>query len=102
MSDAISNFGRMSQSSTSMRSTLDKAEKQGVSKAPSGSGAPASAKTTSHDGRLSNVASKAMAEPGFDRAKVESIKQALQDGQYAINPRRIAESFVALERMIDR
>jgi negative regulator of flagellin synthesis FlgM len=41
-----------------------------------------------------------MAQPEFDRAKVESIKQAIKDGNYPVNPRRIAESFVALEKMI--
>ena len=41
-----------------------------------------------------------MAEPDFDRVKVESIKRAIQDGQYPLNPRRIAESFQALEQMI--
>ena len=35
-----------------------------------------------------------------ERAKVESIKQALRDGNYPLNPRRIAESFVSLERMV--
>jgi negative regulator of flagellin synthesis FlgM len=41
-----------------------------------------------------------MAEPDFDRAKVDSIKQAIQDGQYPLNPRKIAESFHAIEQMI--
>jgi negative regulator of flagellin synthesis FlgM len=39
-------------------------------------------------------------EPDFDRAKVEAIKQAIHNGQYPLNPRRIAESFVAIEQMI--
>ena len=39
-------------------------------------------------------------EPDFDRSKVDSIKKAIQDGQYPLNPRRIAESFVAMEQMI--
>jgi negative regulator of flagellin synthesis FlgM len=50
--------------------------------------------------QLTNVASRAMAEPDFDRVKVESIKQAIQDGQYPLNPRKIAESFHAIEQMI--
>jgi negative regulator of flagellin synthesis FlgM len=41
-----------------------------------------------------------MAEPDFDRVKVESIKQAIQYGQYPLNPRKIAESFHAIEQMI--
>jgi hypothetical protein len=39
-------------------------------------------------------------EPDFDRVKVDSIKDAIANGQYPLNPRRIAESFVALEQMI--
>jgi len=49
---------------------------------------------------LSNVAARAMAEPDFDRVKVKSIKKAIQDGQYPLNPRKIAESFHAIEQMI--
>ncbi len=49
---------------------------------------------------LSEIAQRAMAEPSFDRAKVESIKQAIQDGSYPMNSRRIAESFAAMEKLI--
>jgi anti-sigma28 factor (negative regulator of flagellin synthesis) len=31
---------------------------------------------------------------------VEAIKQAIQQGQYAMDTRRIAENFVAIEKMI--
>jgi negative regulator of flagellin synthesis FlgM len=41
-----------------------------------------------------------MQEPEFDRAKVESIKLAIQQGQYPIDARRIAENFMAIEKMI--
>ena len=50
---------------------------------------------------LSEVAKRAAAEPSFDREKVEAIKQALRDGNYPMNARRIAESFVAIEKLID-
>ncbi len=85
-----------------MRTALEKVDKKGAGRTPAPAESTPNEKAPATDVRLSNVAEKAMAETGFDRAKVESIKQALQDGQYAINPRRIAESFVALERMIDR
>ncbi len=39
-------------------------------------------------------------QPDFDRAKVEAITHALQEGDYPLNPRRIAENFVAIEQMI--
>jgi negative regulator of flagellin synthesis FlgM len=51
--------------------------------------------------QLSEVAKRAAAEPAFDRDKVEAIKQALRDGNYPMNARRIAESFVAVEKLID-
>ena len=41
-----------------------------------------------------------MQEPEFDRAKVEAIKTAIQEGKYPVDSRRIAENFVALEKMI--
>jgi len=36
----------------------------------------------------------------FDREKVETIKQAIAEGKYVIDPRRIAESFYSLERSL--
>jgi negative regulator of flagellin synthesis FlgM len=50
--------------------------------------------------KLSAVAQKAMQEPEFDRNKVEAIKVAIQQGQYPIDSRRIAENFLAIEKMI--
>lgn len=49
---------------------------------------------------LSDIAQKAMAEPAFDRNKVEAIKQALKEGNYPLNARRIAEGFVSMEKLI--
>jgi len=49
---------------------------------------------------LSNVSKRVAEEPSFDSVKVASIKQAIQDGQYPLDPRRIAESFHAIEQMI--
>jgi negative regulator of flagellin synthesis FlgM len=50
---------------------------------------------------LSETARRTMADPSFDRAKVDAIKAALREGTYPLDSRKIAESFVALERMID-
>ena len=104
MTDSISSYGRRIQTEASRREALDKAAAKATpSLLEEAAGKPAPAKVGGgHDElQLSNVAQKAMAEPDFDRAKVESIKQAIQDGQYQINPRKIAESFLAVERMID-
>jgi negative regulator of flagellin synthesis FlgM len=104
MTDAISNFGQRAQSDASLRSALDKVNRKSgsSSSAATETAAPtSSAKAPGPDElHLTNVAARAMAEPDFDRAKVESIKQAIQDGQYPLNPRKIAESFHAIEQMI--
>jgi negative regulator of flagellin synthesis FlgM len=50
---------------------------------------------------LSETARRSMADPTFDRAKVDAIKAALRDGTYPLDSRKMAESFVALERLID-
>jgi negative regulator of flagellin synthesis FlgM len=104
MTDSISSYGRRVQTEASRRDALDKAAAKATpSLLEEAASKPAPAKLGGgHDQlQLSNVAQKAMAEPDFDRAKVESIKQAIQDGQYQINPRKIAESFLAVERMIE-
>ena len=50
---------------------------------------------------LSDVAKKALEkEPSFDRAKISAIKQAIQEGNYPLNTRRIAENFIAMESVI--
>ncbi|MFY8016326.1 MAG: flagellar biosynthesis anti-sigma factor FlgM [Limnohabitans sp.] len=104
MTDAISNYGQRAQSDASLRSALDKVNRKNGSSSSAPAEAPASTSSAKAPGpdelHLSNVAARAMAEPDFDRAKVESIKQAIQDGQYPLNPRKIAESFHAIEQMI--
>ena len=101
MSDPISNYGRMTQSNAAARSAIEKVDPKGTSAASAKEeSAPAKVSPGADKISLSNVAQKVMAQPEFDRAKVESIKQAIKDGNYPVNPRRIAESFVALEKLI--
>jgi flagellar biosynthesis anti-sigma factor FlgM len=50
---------------------------------------------------LSEVGREAMAAEPFDQAKVDAIKDALRQGNYPLDSRRIAESFAAIERLID-
>jgi negative regulator of flagellin synthesis FlgM len=104
MTDAISNYGQRAQSDASLRSALDKTNRKNSSSTSGSQPAAAPAAAARSGGpdelRLTNVAARAMAEPDFDRAKVDSIKQAIQDGQYPLNPRKIAESFHAIEQMI--
>ena len=104
MSDAISNYGRMSQSNAAVRSAIEKVDKKSSSAAQAKDEPKQQALEKSSAGAdkvsLSNVAQKVMEQPDFDRAKVESIKKAIAEGNYPVNPRRIAENFVALEKMI--
>lgn len=85
------------------KSTLDKAKRKSLESNDAAAASPAKAKPTvsgQDQLQLSDVAQKAMAEPAFDRQKVEQIKQALKDGNYPLNSRHIAESFVAMEKLI--
>jgi negative regulator of flagellin synthesis FlgM len=104
MNDAISNYGRMTQSNAALRSTIDKVEKRSPSAAKAKEDlAPSMDKATSAGAdklSLSNVSQQVMAQPDFDRSKVDAIKQAIKDGNYPVNPRRIAENFVSLEKLI--
>jgi negative regulator of flagellin synthesis FlgM len=107
MNDAISNYTRMPQSTPALNTSVDK-NTQAATAQPAAPASPeaatqataAVATTVASNVNLSNVAQKALAQPGFDRAKVESIKQAIKNGSYAIDPRRIAQSFVALEQVL--
>jgi len=98
MTDSISKlYGSPSLDKATLDKTKRKAVDTGEKSLPTSVKAPSSSKD---EVVLSNITQKAMAEPAFDRSKVEAIKQAIQDGNYPISSRRIAESFVAIEKMI--
>jgi len=110
MTNAISQYGRLAQPEGFSRTAADKTAKKTGSLASTASSAesapaltgstPASAAPEDDVLSLSNVSQRLKAVPDFDRAKVDAIKHAIQNGQYPLNPRRIAESFVAIEQMI--
>lgn len=50
---------------------------------------------------LSDAGKILAAEPGFDSAKVDAIRQAIAEGNYPLDSRRMAESFAALEKMMN-
>ena len=93
MSDPISNYGRMTQSSAVARSAIEKVDPKGTSAASASEELTLStlAKVTPGANKfsLSNVKQKVMAQLEFDRANDESIKQAIKDGNYPVKPRRI-------------
>jgi negative regulator of flagellin synthesis FlgM len=103
MSDPVSNNARIANQAAS-RAALEKLDNKSkaVKNAPSpeAKAAPAPAPQNADTVNLSNVTQRAKDAPDFDRAKVEAIKTALREGSYPVNPRRIAENFVALEKMI--
>ena len=98
MTDPISHFGRKASIESANRQPVAKGEPR-VS-APSAEATGRAAAPATDELQLSKVAQQAMQEPEFDRAKVEAIKTAIQQGQYPMDSRRIAENFVAIEKMI--
>ena len=61
---------------------------------------PAAHTESADEINLRKVAQRMHDEPNFDRKKVDSIRQAIHDGKYPLDPRRIAESFWSIEQMI--
>ena len=49
---------------------------------------------------LTEVGKKISEDPGFDPVKVEAIKQAISEGNYPLDSRKIAESYASLEKLI--
>ena len=49
---------------------------------------------------LSAVAQRLHSESSFDQEKVDAIRLALAKGAYPLDTRKMAESFLALEKMI--
>ena len=106
MTDAISNHSRVPTGNTTLRSVSDLSTSGSSSKSgystnsapttPTATVPSAGADTVS----LSNVSLQIAQQSGIDQGKVSSIKQAIQNGDYAIDPRRIAQGFTSLEKLI--
>ena len=107
MTDAISNHSRVPTGNTTLRSVSDLSTSGSSSKSGSSTNsAPTPTATASLPSAgadtvsLSNVSLQIAQQSGFDQGKVSSIKQAIQNGDYAIDPRRIAQGFTSLEKLI--
>ena len=61
--------------------------------------APAS-RQMSDEVQLSDETVVELSRAGFDDAKVAQIKQALADGNYPLDPKRIAEGFTEIEKLL--
>ena len=113
MTDAINPLSRPAPSDLLARKALDKlAQTATAATTATTAGAPvlpemevvaskaAAAAKGAEVAGFNEIKARLKQAPDFDRAKVESIKQSIANGQYPLNPRRIAESFVSLEQMI--
>jgi len=96
MTDPISNLGR-SAAQLSNSSGVKNEKTSTVSKSVDDQ---IKAKTGSDELVLSETAETALANAEFDSAKVARIKAAIQEGNYPIDAKKVAESFAALEGMI--
>ena len=97
MTDGISKIGR---SAVEMNSSADKLKNKEANEAKAEKTAAASYAPANDEVILSKTAETALAAGDFDEAKVAEIKQAIAEGNYPLDERRIAESFVAIEAML--
>jgi len=106
MTDAISNHSRVPTGNTTLRSVSDLSTSGSSSKSGSSTNSAPTTPTATVPSAgadtvsLSNVSLQIAQQSGFDQGKVSSIKQAIQNGDYAIDPRRIAQGFTSLEKLI--
>ncbi len=104
MTNPITQWNRMASANSVERQAADRAEKadqaQNAADPSAAAAARAAAPVADDKLELSPAARLAASEPEFDRAKVEAIKKQVEEGNYPIDPRRIAENFMALEQMI--
>jgi negative regulator of flagellin synthesis FlgM len=98
MTDGISKLGR---SAVEMNSSAEKLKNNKAAAGAAAENASAAPRPPANDEViLSKAAETALASGDFDEAKVAQIKQALAEGSYPLDERRIAESFVAIESML--
>ncbi|MGB2055412.1 MAG: flagellar biosynthesis anti-sigma factor FlgM, partial [Porticoccaceae bacterium] len=94
MTDPISQLGR---ASVQVNPNADQVKNKKAEAAEANAVAP---KPQQDEVVLSEAAEMALADADFDSEKVARIKQAIEEGNYPLDAKRIAESFVSLEKMI--
>jgi len=102
MNDDISNYSKIPGMGLSVRNQPTRTDE---AEADSASARPVTPPQVAVAARgdtveLSETAQLELRAEQFNRAKVEAIKQALQNGQYPLDSRRIAENFYAIESLI--
>ena len=102
MNDDISNYGKIPGLGLPAQNRFERADKTAADAAAARSqpAAKTPAAPLGDTVELSESAQMELRAEQFSRAKVESIKQAIQNGQYPLDSRRIAENFYAIESLI--
>jgi negative regulator of flagellin synthesis FlgM len=101
MTDAISNNAANAANLLKAAArTAESTSKANVDAADVEEIAPAPAKVEPSSVEISPALQNSLAEADFDAEKVEQIKAALEQGNYPLNDRKIAESFVPLEKLL--
>lgn len=103
MTDKISNIN-VPVNGTSVNKSTSGAKGTGTTPTATGAGASPSSEVGQVDiasaQTLEKIRESLAAQPVVDRLKVESVKQALQDGTYQINSENIAAKLIEFEKLI--
>ena len=97
MTDPITNVGRTAAQSVTNNDGAQLKKANDVMKQV---GDQVSSSKASDELVLSKTAESALANAEFDAAKVAQIKSAIEEGNYPIDAKKVAESFASLEKMI--
>lgn len=95
ISDVMNSFSK-----AAMGQKVDKPLKQDTQAQGTMSDAPQPAVVKHDQVDFSPQVSNILENASFDRAKVEAIKEAIQNGNYPLDARKIAESMAGLEKLI--
>ena len=97
MTDPITNVGRTAAQSVTNNDGAQLKKANDVMKQV---GDQVSTSRASDELVLSKTAESALANAEFDAAKVAQIKAAIEEGNYPIDSKKVAESFASLQKMI--
>ena len=97
MTDTISGTNQRSTSISPKKAV--NSEKQQSSKTTE-SDIPIATKTGDSSVELSAKLKDEIASVGFDSKKVDHIKQSIEQGNYPLDDRKIADSFIPLEKLL--
>jgi len=101
MSNPIDNGPRVTSPGVgSARGAHVKSVRTGGEPASTGESAGVQADTAAASTRLQQVRAAIDSAPEIDQARVDAIKQAIAEGRFPVDPKRIAEKFVQLEGLL--